>query len=753
MPNGHPSRQSRVNLPRQKVPILTPTQQAMKLGPARVPLTLSDLAPICLPLSHTTRPFHNLSRVPRLELFKRQAMASRGALADSEYANWTPAQLIARIQDLESQLHTIPASPRTVSTSDPSAPNPETFTSFPIPNPAPENAKRSQAPEAWPPQAKNAPGDPVRVPKKKHFDPAKYSTRLIALKFAYLGQRYNGFEHHKGNKTPLPTVEEELWKAMIKTRLINPTPSHTSKASREKEEGQINGDFPRQSKSEVLRWDEEGAEVNWEGCEYSKCGRTDRGVSAFGQVIGVRVRSYRPLPNSKPPLPPQSARSPSAHVEDEVEALSLEDAGAEPMAGVEEHNHKREDMPFDDLRDELPYVQLLNRVLPPDIRIYAWCADLPPDFSARFSCKERRYKYFFTNPCFAPVPGDSALYTPSGSNSTPDSNQDETAQQVREGWLDIAAMRAGCASLIGLHDFRNMCKIDASKQLSNFNRRIFHASIDAVSPLSLPTFLSHPALQPPSLSPNSNPTPETQPQLYCLTLHGSAFLWHQVRSIIALLFLIGQRLEPASLIPSLLDIPSNPRRPKYEMASDAPLVLWDCIFPHPHEAQDSEVREHGYVDRLPWIHVGDPGAEELRVRSGAGAGTGAGASMGLGKWGRGGVVDDVWEVWRGRKVEETLSGMLLDVIANQGTTNLDSYIHAKADEGEGQKDRSNTPGMKNGPRVFGGADFGRAKGKYTPLLQRERQDTVEVVNARYARRKVARDEEKRGKGKQEDVDA
>ena len=35
-------------------------------------------------------------------------------------------------------------------------------------------------------------------------------------------------------------------------------------------------------------------EVNWEGTEYSKCGRTDKGVSAFGQVIGIRV-SNRPL--------------------------------------------------------------------------------------------------------------------------------------------------------------------------------------------------------------------------------------------------------------------------------------------------------------------------------------------------------------------------------------------------------------------------------------------------------------------------
>ena len=61
---------------------------------------------------------------------------------------------------------------------------------------------------------------------------------------------------------------------------------------------------------------------------------------------------------------------------------------------------------FDDVKDELPYIQLLNRVLPEDIRVLAWCPNPPADFSARFNCKERRYRYFFTQPAYAPVPGD-----------------------------------------------------------------------------------------------------------------------------------------------------------------------------------------------------------------------------------------------------------------------------------------------------------------------------------------------------------
>lgn len=44
--------------------------------------------------------------------------------------------------------------------------------------------------------------------------------------------------------------------------------------------------------------------------------------------------------------------------------------------------------------EELDYPKLLNRVLPADIRVLAWCP-APPDFSARFDCRQRTYKYYF----------------------------------------------------------------------------------------------------------------------------------------------------------------------------------------------------------------------------------------------------------------------------------------------------------------------------------------------------------------------
>ena len=38
---------------------------------------------------------------------------------------------------------------------------------------------------------------------------------------------------------------------------------------------------------------------------------------------------------------------------------------------------------WDDVADELPYINMLNRVLPEDIRVLAWCPQPPEDFSVQ----------------------------------------------------------------------------------------------------------------------------------------------------------------------------------------------------------------------------------------------------------------------------------------------------------------------------------------------------------------------------------
>lgn len=44
--------------------------------------------------------------------------------------------------------------------------------------------------------------------------------------------------------------------------------------------------------------------------------------------------------------------------------------------------------------EELEYCKMLNRLLPLDIRCYAWC-HVGSEVSARFDCTARAYNYFF----------------------------------------------------------------------------------------------------------------------------------------------------------------------------------------------------------------------------------------------------------------------------------------------------------------------------------------------------------------------
>ncbi|KAG2055641.1 pseudouridine synthase [Suillus hirtellus] len=180
-------------------------------------------------------------------------------------------------------------------------------------------------------------------------------------------------------------------------------------------------------------------------------------------------------------------------------------------------------------KHELRYVSILIRLLPPTIRVLAW-SSISPDFSARFNCKHRHYKYFFTS-----------------------------------HGLDVSLMQSAANHLVGEHDFRNMCKLDPGKQITNFHRCVMRAQINPLSPES-----------------------DGDNRVYVFDLVGSAFLYHQVRHIMAVLFLVGTGVEQPSIIPALMNVfhaesdpstksplPLVDRKPEYQMADALPLMLWD----------------------------------------------------------------------------------------------------------------------------------------------------------------------------------
>lgn len=506
-----------------------------------------------------------------------------------DYSRWTKDSLIDRVRKLENELKSRP---------------------LPPPSPSQKPIQPKQDEKKLDDEGSEEPAPKKRKEKKK-MDPSGHSFRYIALKLAYLGRNYGGFEFAANGL--LPTIEEELFKALTRACLI----------------------FPEDERI-----------VDFTGCEYSKCGRTDRGVSAFGQVIGIKVRSARPLRREK-------------HLKDDH-------AGVKGGQKSDEMDQDAPEPPtWDPILDEFAYPKLLNRLLPRDIRILAWCPSPPPDFSARFSCKERQYRYFFTQPAFNPP--------------SPSPSQDNV------GWLDIDAMRNAAKRFEGTHDFRNFCKIDPTKNITNYHRGILEATIDEVSDVG-------PGL--PYLDPSAaavGAQSGTYPKIYCFKVRGTAFLWHQIRCMVNILFSVGQRLESPDLVTKLLDIESNPRRPVYVMADETPLVLWDCLF-----------------DDMKWVHVEDdvdPGKMSTIFSA----------------------TDGVWKLWREIKMDEILANGLLRTITKKRTAS-----HTLPDPRPGKRGDISA-------KLFEGSNSARSGGKYVPIMQKKLMETPQEQTDKFAQRKGFKD--------------
>ncbi|CAN8314189.1 unnamed protein product [Cochlearia groenlandica] len=287
------------------------------------------------------------------------------------------------------------------------------------------------------------------------------SKRYIALKIMYFGKRFYGFSAEAQME---PSIESEIFKALERTRLLV-------------------GDKKESN--------------------YSRCGRTDKGVSSTGQVIALFLRS-----RLKTSLGDGEAHANGKTNESKFTLRMLVQLFQTPRNCV---------LYALLLGPEYDYVRVLNRALPDDIRVLGW-SPAPIDFHARFSCSAREYKYFFWR------------------------------QNLNLSAMDIAGKK-----FIGEHDFRNFCKMDVAN-VHCYTRRFTFFEVT-------PCQISHEG-----------------DQLCTFTMRGSAFLWHQVRAMVAVLFMIGQGVESVDVIDTLLDTKKTPRKPQYLLASEIPLVLRTCEF-------------------------------------------------------------------------------------------------------------------------------------------------------------------------------
>jgi len=350
---------------------------------------------------------------------------------------------------------------------------------------------------AWPPPKK-------KKKAKSRFDNLGGFYRHMAFKVAYLGEAFSGFQIQENCSN---TISEHIFRALTKCKLV-----------------------------------EDIKDAN-----FAVCGRTDKGVSSFGNVFSVLVKT-RVFGGIGFLAPANCEQDKADAVNTSNEATKLNGLNCVvsrgPLPGVDILNGKeveveglkpssepakirspknavREDteLPEEEKTvNEIDHVKILNHHLPSNIRVLA-CAPVALDFTPRHRCVSRSYRYFFFR-----------------------------------GRMNLERVREAAAFIEGPHDFRNFAKIDVVSVMT-WERTVYESRVVEVEHSSA-----------------------GEEQLCFYEIKGDGFLWHMVRNICAILFLVGLGKEEPDIVSRMLDIKTYPCKPLYNMVDSSPLVLWDCDF-------------------------------------------------------------------------------------------------------------------------------------------------------------------------------
>ncbi len=175
----------------------------------------------------------------------------------------------------------------------------------------------------------------------------------------------------------------------------------------------------------------------------------------------------------------------------------------------------------------------LNRMCGPEIAVLA-AEPAAPDFDARFSALSRAYRYTIWNA------------------STHDVFRRHTAWHVHHP-LDVAAMAAAAALLVGEHDFASFCGratqiVDGELRVAPTTRRVLNARWE------------HP-----------------EPELLHFDIAAGSFCRQMVRSIVGTLVGVGRGRRSAADIPLILQ--SRDRAAAGSVAPPHGLCLWAVSYP------------------------------------------------------------------------------------------------------------------------------------------------------------------------------
>ncbi|TPX31414.1 hypothetical protein SmJEL517_g05273 [Synchytrium microbalum] len=180
--------------------------------------------------------------------------------------------------------------------------------------------------------------------KLRPFDFSSTTKRNVGLLISYHGAGFRGLARQPKY---INTIEERIVEALITTRLIGP-------------------------------------EINEHQTSLDKAARTDKGVSSSHNVVSLWLRS-----NSKEANPDLGIYPFMSRTCNDLPSKK----GHAPLATSRTGVESRLDIDDASIKQELPYVVMLNRHLPPTIRILAWSP--VSGFDARRHALQRTYEYSF----------------------------------------------------------------------------------------------------------------------------------------------------------------------------------------------------------------------------------------------------------------------------------------------------------------------------------------------------------------------
>lgn len=376
--------------------------------------------------------------------------------------------------------------------------------------------------------------DQVNV-NSRDLDWNKYSFGHIAFKIAYLGWPYQGFASQNpikpkldlkiaNNSSSFPCSISDVSIPSIPSTTL-PPPALTCNFNTVEEYL-----FTAFKQAKLIR-------NHPSLCNYSRCGRTDAGVSAINQVIAMTIRTT--------------------------------DIHGNP----------------------LPLMTILNRLLPDYIQVIDW-SPVTDSFNARFDCKWREYHYSF--PIFPPFPPSphsqstlSLINDDHENNNSHNCNGNGKNKKNPKSTtiLNIELMQQAANLLIGHHNMKMFGKRDPSKPEDNsisinWHRHIYQSQITVTEMKTKTNNNDHENKKRKESEMKLETNMENNLKMACFKIRGSAFLYHQVRCTMALLLQVGKGemslLDFQNLLNDSFSMTSP--RPTVQMVDPEPLVLYNVHY-------------------------------------------------------------------------------------------------------------------------------------------------------------------------------